>query len=839
MKTRWKPIGASGFCTFFLLIILLAMNSYSPFGTNSFAQVDASIQYLDLFSYLKHLLQGEASWTFSFARGIGGNVWVILTYYLTSPWNILVLFFKQENFHAFYDLLVLIKLSLSAVTMAFYLEQRFTNRLSAYVVIALGMSFGLMQYNLEQARNIMWLDGVYMMPLILWGVYQVSKGKTIFYIVIPAAFSLMFNWYSGLIDLLFTGFWTIWETILLRISSHCTWKQCIFFLFRAALSILLALGIVSIIFVPTLMELANGRTSHFDWRLLRAVWKGSFTSLFTGVTWGTFSSNGHASLFCGSLTLLGMIGFFFKKNLARDIRFFTVLMLVFSIAILYWQPFFLLFSLLKDASSYWYRYSYVTIFFFIWLAGAFFSNFQNKYAEWKIGICIPLLWIVLQLHRTYNTWGNIIGTSALLICLIVILYCCRNDKYKKCSGIILVVLTCLDLGCNGNYILRHQDVFHGVQAYQDYVAAEKEQVASIVPVNSDFYRISQTSTFLFNPNDKIVHITANYNEGMAYLYPTIASYTSSPVNYHLNFLDRLGYRRNGDNMNIVNTSLLGTDSLLGVKYVLADYAIPGLVLAPENKVANKKAVYENPYVMPIAFRISKNVAMHHLYKNNPFQFTNELYADVFQQNNPIYKLIAYQQDITDDQKKSVFYVNAGDTGAVYGNFPDSNKNRNAMLVINDSIYQKYSDWLSPSTFFIPMNNGVGKVEWQSKKESADVLEKVQYYQVDENALMTASTMAWANAATIQRESDTHLRISVNAGSNEMLFTSIPTHKGWHVICNGEVVKPKAFEDCLMVIPLQPGHNTITLDFELPGCKLGAILTLCSLLVCGIFWKWKI
>jgi len=74
-------------------------------------------------------------------------------------------------------------------------------------------------------------------------------------------------------------------------------------------------------------------------------------------------------------------------------------------------------------------------------------------------------------------------------------------------------------------------------------------------------------------------------------------------------------------MNIVNTSLLGTDSLLGVKYVLADYAIPGLVLAPENKVANKKAVYENPYVMPIAFRISKNVAMHHLYKNNPFDFS--------------------------------------------------------------------------------------------------------------------------------------------------------------------------------------------------------------------------
>lgn len=835
MKTRWISIGISGFCTFFILIILLVMNAYSPFGTNSFAQVDASIQYLDLFSYLKHALQGEASWTFSFTRGIGGNVWAILTYYLTSPWNILVLFFNQENFHAFYDLLVLIKLSLSAITMAFYLDRRFTNRLSACMVIALGINFGLMQYNLEQARNIMWLDGVYMLPLILWGIYQVSRGKTIFYIVIPAALSLLFNWYSGLIDLLFTGFWTIWETILLRISSHSTWKQCMFFLFRIALAVLLSLGIVSIIFVPTLMELANGRISNFDWGLLHVTWKGSFTALFTGLTWGTFSSNGHASLFCGNLTLLGIIGFFFRKNLARNMCIFAVLMLVFSIAVLYWQPFFLLFSLLKDASSYWYRYSYVTIFFFIWLAGAFFSNSQNKHVDWKIGICFPLLWIVLQLHRTYNTWENVAGTSVLLFCLIIILYCCDNDTYKKYNGIILVILTCLDLGCNGNYILHHQDAFHRVQSYHDYVVDEKKQVASVVPANSDFYRISQTSTFLF---DQKVHVTANYNEGMAYLYPTIASYTSSPVNYQLNFLDRLGYRRNGVNMNIVNTSLIGTDSLLGVKYILSDYAIPGLILSPENNVANKKAVYENPYVMPIAFRVSKNIAMHHLYENNPFQFTNELYADIFQQKSLIYKPVSYRRNISDEQKNAVFYINSGDKDAVYGNFPYSHTEKNAMLVINDSINQKYSDWCAPSVFFIPMDNNAGKVEWQSKEMASDELKNAQFYQVDENALMLSSTMAWANAATIQRESDTHLSIYVDAASDEMLFTSIPVHKGWHVMRNGEAVKTKAFEDSLMVIPLQPGHNIITLVFELPGYKIGIILTLCSLLMCVICWNRK-
>lgn len=40
--------------------LLMAFHQYAPFGNNSFAQVDAHIQYMDFFSYLKHLLDGEA-----------------------------------------------------------------------------------------------------------------------------------------------------------------------------------------------------------------------------------------------------------------------------------------------------------------------------------------------------------------------------------------------------------------------------------------------------------------------------------------------------------------------------------------------------------------------------------------------------------------------------------------------------------------------------------------------------------------------------------------------------------------------------------------------------------
>lgn len=97
-NTRWKSVVFSGLCTFVIFLILMAINQYAPFGLNSFAQVDATIQYLDFFSYLKHLLQGEASWTFSFDRGIGGNIWVVLTYLLILTMEFLGCIFSSREF---------------------------------------------------------------------------------------------------------------------------------------------------------------------------------------------------------------------------------------------------------------------------------------------------------------------------------------------------------------------------------------------------------------------------------------------------------------------------------------------------------------------------------------------------------------------------------------------------------------------------------------------------------------------------------------------------------------------------------------------------------------------
>lgn len=51
--------------TFLLMLILFWHYGYAPFGGNSMASHDASVQYLDFYSYFKDVLSGKNNKTIS------------------------------------------------------------------------------------------------------------------------------------------------------------------------------------------------------------------------------------------------------------------------------------------------------------------------------------------------------------------------------------------------------------------------------------------------------------------------------------------------------------------------------------------------------------------------------------------------------------------------------------------------------------------------------------------------------------------------------------------------------------------------------------------------------
>lgn len=108
---------APGIITAAILTFLLFWYQHAPFGNRTLAVIDAHIQYLDFFMYLKEVLSGNGRIAYTFGQTLGGCNVAVFSYYLASPLNLLIMFFSKEKLHVFFYLLVVCKLALSAVTV--------------------------------------------------------------------------------------------------------------------------------------------------------------------------------------------------------------------------------------------------------------------------------------------------------------------------------------------------------------------------------------------------------------------------------------------------------------------------------------------------------------------------------------------------------------------------------------------------------------------------------------------------------------------------------------------------------------------------------------------------
>ena len=175
--------------------------------------------------------------------------------------------------------------------------------------------------------------------------------------------------------------------------------------------------------------------------------------------------------------------------------------------------------------------------------------------------------------------------------------------------------------------------------FKEYTAQAIEQIDKIHQYDSGEYRISQTTTRAMGSNGT----TAYYNGSMAYNYKSITEYTSAPDGRQMDFLTRLGYRCEGINMQIVNTSVIGADSLLGVKYILSPYAINGLEPVEELENYNGKTVYENPYSLPLAFVYDSKESEAKTEDVNPFEYQNELFSELSGEPIKIYRRLNFER----------------------------------------------------------------------------------------------------------------------------------------------------------------------------------------------------
>lgn len=844
----------AGLITAGIMFLLLLSQGYAPFGNNTLAWRDADIQYLDFYAYYKDVLEGHNNLSYSFSKTLGGTNVAVFSYYLASPFCLLVLLFDKADLQSFFDIVVVLKLTLSAMTCCYYLLKRFETvirrKYQWILIVLLSMGYGLSQYNIAQSSNIMWLDGVYMLPLMLLEIYRIvkrhDKGWRLSVIV---AYSIIANWYTAGINCVFSLAWLLLELLLCYDSwtgFGKRWKESIQGIGRYLISMVTGVMLSAALFLPTVGALRNSNRGSLNFnRLFMNFLLGKIPSFIQNFAYGSVSTSQSVALFCGNIALIGCISVFmvYRKN-----RYRTAIMAgvgIFGILMFYWNPLHFVFSLLKDATSYWFRYSYLAIFIMIFLAGMYYF-YSDKCQDEAFMIPVKsasLFGVILFLFDNFNPSQDFQKTfKTAFVCLImgivlsILLYLEKAERQaigRVGIGLCLCMLVGLsfyEMRYNASLLMK---IYHeeDVDTYKQYRLEEEQQIAAIVEYDSDVYRITQTSTRNMGANG----LTAYYNEALGYNYWSISGYTSSPDDIQRGFLNRLGYRECGENLCVVNTSILGADSLLGVKYVMSGYPIQGLNEIEELGQYNGKKVYENRYSLPMALTYSPAWKVPD--ESNPFVYQNDIYSQLVGEEVELYVPLQYDVQQTGDVKRKqslVYRIEVPDGNyAVYGNLP-WNSEMDAVLNVNNKYETSYSCWLSPSVFYIPVQSTDQNVLISvSSSTSYDMdVESAQFYALDVERLAEVTQELKDNNKVVDYQiSNGYARINVSAkGTGQSLYVTIPYDKGWTVKRNGEKISTELIGNCMYSIPLVDGDNEIIMEYQVPYLKLGILISVIGVIL---------
>lgn len=260
---------------FGILLATFALLDIYPFGDVSVMVHDMPVQYADYFGWLIQVMHGKGNLLYSNAAGLGGGMFSLFTYYLSSPFNLLAWFYTPETVPQLLSWLTLLKIPACAAACLGFLRGRFlapeaaswrearvlaaaAPATSQGALVLLSCAYALSSYVLGYASNIMWLDGVIMAPCALLGVWRLVQRCSCAGLFAAAAGAIWFNWYTGYMVCLLCVLYFLYELARRTELRGRRLRRCV----RFAATMALAVGAGIAVLLPTALSLLGGKGAH-------------------------------------------------------------------------------------------------------------------------------------------------------------------------------------------------------------------------------------------------------------------------------------------------------------------------------------------------------------------------------------------------------------------------------------------------------------------------------------------------------------------------------------------------------------------------------------------------
>ena len=865
---------------FALMVLALAWLKVAPFGDKTLVISDSNGLYINYSAYFGRLVKGLEGFTYSFEKGLGGNMMPHIGVTMLNPFTALFSLFPIRDYPIAYTLDSVLNLSLCGLTMYLLLADIHGHKLSN---LFFSTTYALMGFNVANVFQILFFTAVHIFPLVVLGLRKLLKGKSPLLYILSLCYALVTSYYMGF--MICVASVLLFFLYLWLYSAEVKGKKWKLFL-RFALGSLCGGLLAAAVWLPSLLGIVGGRleqTKITDFSFAENMPLPEIgAKLFTGANNVYELVNGLPNIYVGILPLALVILYFMNKKVNRRKKIAAGIALGFYILAFYITAFNMLMHGGTTTNWFNFRYSYIFSFLLLLIAAEEWEQLDTiSIADCKKCGAFLLLAILIVFSKRYAfvIGGEIVLDFALLLVMFLAFYMHRKDAQKntrRALQLIILFVTCFQLTLN--YYISTKQLVDEDSIWSQTVPEYQETVDLVAPL-ADALTSNDPSFFRMEVNKQRSGNCGN--DSMLYGFNGVGHGGSVERNFVRTGLNKLGVHR-FDMRNYYQEGIpAATDALLGLKYIIAQEDLAeekhyqnatNYDDVEEFKDQDNYDIYYNPDALPVAFLSQFKVEGVETDFADVFENLNRTWAAISGIEHPVF----IEESDIDFSAHNLFddlTITSDDARALVEKIDAEAEAAKEAASNSESRKKEEEDKSEPPEF-----SAYIKYTWTAKQDGAvytynrgslteesgsqkPVLEYQGYYHkgdtvtgyipvvsdyvnrvgfeeicgrfravyADLDALHASSEAVRARPCTIVKPRESKLYGEFTADARQKLLFTIPFDEGWTCLIDGKEAEIKKVLDVFMAVDAPEGTHTYEMRFMPSGMKVGMILSAIALL----------
>ena len=829
-----------------------------PFGDTTVLRMDLYHQYGPLFVELFDRITQGKSFLYSWISG-GGSPFIGNYFnYLASPLNFLIFLFDRDQMPFAISFLVSIKCMLAAGAFTIYLK--ISQKRHSFASAAFGVLYSFSAYMLAYFWNIMWLDGMFVLPLLVLGIEKIiDSGKCSLY-TISLIYMLYASYYIGYMLCIFSVIYFI-AYFLMRangnkvdgsfVSSKKFAMKTLMnnrFInrgFRFAISSVFAAAVCAVFLIPVYFVLTgcSATSDSFpDSAKTYFTVLDFFQTHLAGLE-TTIRSSGDdvlPNVYCGVLTLILVPLFAVNKEIRLREKIVYISLLLFLFASFNTNYLNFIWHAFHFPNDLPYRFSF--IYSFLLLVISFKALSKLNSISIKEIVMVAILWIAAaaisqELPTNKITDFTVYVTIAFVMIWAAFLFIAKSKKANSLliGTLILSITFCEVIIADTNAFNFNQKLTNYNENYENYT----ECVDYIKEKDNSFFRSE-----LCDLNTRM--------DPCIYGYNGVSAFSSMAYENYSRLQYSLGMYGNRINSYTYHTQTPVYNLMYGIKYLIYN----GKDTRPCTELYTKfyettdyeTVIFKNDFYLPIAYGVNYEIDEWETAEGNPFDVQANFFTRATGLNNvflqPEYVACEYTGMSGDKATENgTYWFTQNDSG--YSSFDitlravtdgnmyiyiTSSEIRTITCTINEDTLTQYIE--TPYIFDLGYFNAGEEVTITADSGSIDGDNggyTIYAYSINEPVFEAGYAKLLNNSMDITDHSDTKIEGTVSVENNCTLYSSIPYDKGWSVYIDGKKAETFAIGNCQLGVDISAGNHTVKYAFSPRGTLAGAGVSAAALI----------